>query len=99
LSKLRAVETIPPNSELDIALKQLANLLPVLTQRLMGVELELKKVEAEENEKYPGSIKCSKIIFPGVDFSAGNLTMQRDHLNLEHCRLRIDNGDWVRGLA
>ena len=99
ISRLRDMGAVSNTTELDLLHKQLAEQLHVLTGRLVKLEAELKNLRVEEAEQYPGIIRCSKIMFPGSDIYAGSLTMPRDHTKIEHCKIHLRNGNWIKGLA
>ncbi|MCL2164987.1 MAG: FapA family protein [Oscillospiraceae bacterium] len=99
ISKLRDMGAVSNTTELDLLHKQLTEQLRLMTGRLFELESELRNLRIEEAEQYPGIIRCSKIMFPGADVYAGSLMMPRDHSKLEHCKIHLGNGNWVKGLA
>jgi uncharacterized protein (DUF342 family) len=99
ISKLRLLMSQSDKPEIGVLHKQLAEKLPVLRENLRLLDEEVRHVKGEGEPRYPGRILCRRILYSGVDVFAGSLMLPRDHLNLEHCKLYIDKGDWVVGLA
>ncbi|MDR2356109.1 MAG: FapA family protein [Clostridiales Family XIII bacterium] len=99
VSKLRLLMNQSDKPEIAMLHKQLAEQAPMLKGKLRLLEEELLRVKGEGKAQYPGRIVCRRILYSGVDIFAGGLMLQRDHRNLEHCKLSIDGGDWAVGLA
>jgi uncharacterized protein (DUF342 family) len=99
ISKLRQLMNQSDKPELGALYKQLMEQTPGLRDKLRLLDDEIRRVKGENASSYPGHIVCRRILYSGVDMFAGNLMMQRDHSNLEHCRLHIDRGEWAVGLA
>jgi uncharacterized protein (DUF342 family) len=99
VSKLRLLMNQSDKPEIGALYKQLVEQAAVLRERLRLLDEEIGRVKAEMGAEYPGHIVCRRILYSGVDLFAGSLIMQRDHTNLEHCKLFLDNGDWSVGLA
>jgi uncharacterized protein (DUF342 family) len=99
ISKLRQLMKQSDKPELGALYKQLAEQAPGQRERLRLLDEEIRRVKGEDESRYPGSIVCRRILYSGVDLFAGSLMLQRDHSNLAHCRLSIDRGEWVVGLA
>ncbi|MDR2088285.1 MAG: FapA family protein [Clostridiales Family XIII bacterium] len=99
ISKLRVLMGKSDKPEIGALHRQLADRMPVLREKLRLLDEEISRVRGDDAQRYPGRIVCRRILYSGVDAFAGNLMLQRDHLNLEHCRLCVDRGDWVVGLA
>jgi uncharacterized protein (DUF342 family) len=98
ISKLRLLMGQSDKPEIALLHKQLADRMPILKNRLRLLSEEIRRVKGA-GAQYPGRIVCRRILYSGVDLFAGSLMLPRDHRNLEHCKLSIDNGDWVVGLA
>jgi uncharacterized protein (DUF342 family) len=99
ISKLRLLMSQSDKPEIAALHKQLSGQMPSLRERLRLLDADIRRVKGDETPRYPGKIICRRILYSGVDLFAGSLMMQRDHSNLEHCKLYIDKGDWVVGLA
>jgi uncharacterized protein (DUF342 family) len=99
LSKIRLLMNQSDKPEIGALYKQLAEQTPILREKLHLLDAELRRVKGEDEPRYPGRIVCRRILYSGVDVFAGSLMLQRDHRNLEHCKLSIEKGDWVVGLA
>lgn len=99
VSKLRLLMAQTDKPEIAVLHKQLAEQTPALRERLRLLDEDIRSARGEGKSAYPGRIVCRRILYSGVDVFAGSLMLQRDHLNLEHCKLCIDKGDWVVGLA
>jgi uncharacterized protein (DUF342 family) len=99
ISKLRLLMNQSDKPEISALYKQLVGQMPSLREKLRLLDAEIRRVKGEEEQRYPGKIICRRILYSGVDLFAGSLMMQRDHTNLEHCKLSIDKGDWAVGLA
>jgi uncharacterized protein (DUF342 family) len=99
VSKLRHLMVQTDKPEIGALHKQLMGQAPVLRERLHLLDEEILRVKGEGGSDCPGSIICRRIMYSGVDVFAGSLMLQRDHTNLEHCKLCLDKGDWVIGLA
>jgi uncharacterized protein (DUF342 family) len=99
ISKLRLLMSQSDKPEIGILHKQLAEQMPARREKLRLLDEDIRRVKGEDKQRYPGRIVCRRILYSGVDAFAGNLMLQRDHLNMEHCKLRIDKGDWVVGPA
>jgi uncharacterized protein (DUF342 family) len=95
VSKLRLLMSQSDKPEIGILHKQLAEQLPARREKLRLLDEDLRRVKGEDKARYPGRIVCRRILYSGVDVFAGSLALQRDHRNLEHCKLCIDKGDWV----
>jgi uncharacterized protein (DUF342 family) len=99
IAKVRKLMRQSGNDGLARLYRQLTEQLPAANEELMKIEEELKAIRADDSERFPGSIICRRVMYPGVDVFAGNMMMMRDQSNIEHCRLYLKNGEWARGLA
>ncbi|MDR2771471.1 MAG: hypothetical protein LBB57_05495, partial [Clostridiales Family XIII bacterium] len=99
ISKIRRLMSQSDKPEIALLHKQLAEQVPVFREKLRLLQEEIRRVKGEDEPRYPGRIVCRRILYSGVDVFAGSLMLQRDHRNLEHCKLCIAKGDWAVGLA
>ncbi|MDR1246326.1 MAG: FapA family protein [Clostridiales Family XIII bacterium] len=99
VSKLRHLMGQTDKPEVGLLHKQLMGQAPILREKLHLLDDEILRVKGEGVSDCPGSIVCRRILYSGVDIFAGSLMLQRDHSNLEHCKLCLDKGDWTVGLA
>jgi uncharacterized protein (DUF342 family) len=99
VAKLRLLMGQPDKPEINVLYKQLKEQTPVLREKLRLLEEEIRRVKGEAEQGYSGRIICRRVMYSGVDVFAGSLMLQRDHTNLEHCKLYIDKGEWVVSLA
>jgi uncharacterized protein (DUF342 family) len=99
VSKLRLLMGQSDKPEIGALYRQLMEQAPGFREKLRLLDEDIRRVKGENKSSYPGHIVCRRILYSGVDLFAGNLMMQRDHSNLEHCRLHIDRGEWTVGLA
>ncbi|MDR1573567.1 MAG: FapA family protein [Clostridiales Family XIII bacterium] len=99
ISKLRLLMNQSDKPEIAALYKQLMGQMPSFRERLRLLDGEIDRIKGEGESRYPGRIVCRRILYSGVDLFAGGLIMQRDHSNLEHCKLYMDKGDWVVTLA
>ncbi|MDR2295164.1 MAG: FapA family protein [Clostridiales Family XIII bacterium] len=95
VSKLRLLMSQSDKPEITALHKQLTEQLPARREKLRLLEEELRRVKGEDMPRFPGRIVCRRILYSGVDVFAGSLALQRDHQNLEHCKLCMDRGDWL----
>jgi uncharacterized protein (DUF342 family) len=99
ISKLRLLMSQSDKPEIGALYKQLSLQSAVFREKLRLLDEEIRRVKGEGESEYPGRIVCRRILYSGVDMFAGSLMLQRDHSNLEHCKLCLENGDWAVGLA
>jgi uncharacterized protein (DUF342 family) len=99
ISKLRQLMSRSDKPEVTTLYKQLMEQSQVLREKLRLSDAEIRRTKGEEEQRYPGKIICRRIMYSGVDLFAGSLALQRDHSNLEHCKVCIEKGDWTVGLA
>jgi uncharacterized protein (DUF342 family) len=99
VSKLRLLMSQSDKPEIAALYKQLVGQTPGFKERLRLLDEEIRRVKGEGEARHPGRIVCRRILYSGVDLFAGGHMMQRDHSNLEHCKLYMDKGDWVVALV
>ncbi|MDR3294354.1 MAG: FapA family protein [Clostridiales Family XIII bacterium] len=101
ITKIRNLLSKADKPEMEQLLKQMTEQLPPLKEKLHVAEEAVKQATGGDpgGNRFPGSIRCRRILYSGVDIFAGHLMMQRDQSDLEHCRLYLDKGEWVKGLA
>jgi uncharacterized protein (DUF342 family) len=97
-AKVRALMDLSDKPELNVLFKQLTEQSLEVRARLRLIEEELRQARGDEDDRFPGAVVCRRILYSGVDVFAGGLILQRDNSDIEHCRLHLGKGDWVKGL-
>ncbi|MDR0570600.1 MAG: FapA family protein [Clostridiales Family XIII bacterium] len=98
ISKLRCLTEASSNPEAERLLKQLTCQLPEMSEAYLSLDARVRALK-EAGEDYPGSVVCRRVMYPGAEVLAGGSALPRDHTSLEHCRIYLNNGNWVKGLA
>lgn len=87
------------------AMKKIANLKKEIDRQVMELKKEIEKIheEAAEVEKngcvnYYGSVSVKKKLYRGTRVYFGDMLLQFEFDNLEHCKIYWDNDDIVNGM-
>jgi uncharacterized protein (DUF342 family) len=99
LTKVRKLIDVSDRPELQDLHRQLTERIIAAKDALRAAESEIAAFKNSSSERFPGSVLCRRIMYSGVDLFAGGHMMMRDQSNLEHCRIRFEDGDWSNGLA
>ncbi|MDR0424656.1 MAG: FapA family protein [Clostridiales Family XIII bacterium] len=99
LTKVRKLIDVSDRPELQDLYRQLTERIIAAKEELRAAESGIAALKNSVSERFPGSVLCRRIMYSGVDLFAGGQMMMRDQSNLEHCRIRFEDGEWANGLA